>query len=452
MNFFLPRPMADPLALYERVVGDWIVLAAVCSALLVISSAWTLPLSYLPVYAVLVTLFCFSEGVYKTDAHPPSALILPPLAKSTLFAAGLTFFAAHGQMLARAVLSTSLTCFCGLLLWRHVRHLAHPQFGRDTEARNVLIVGGGPLGQSIARGLRKNPDRTIVRGFLDDHLPLSPIVLGRLADLEWLARAEFIDEVVLALPDHPQRTREIAEIALRNRLDIRAVPDLAPAFWTDVNTERIGDVPVITLHREPLPSAALLLKRLLDIVVAAVGLLMFTPLMALIALFIRLDSQGSIFYVAERIGVKGRRFRCFKFRTMVVEAERLKEGLRQQNQRDGPFFKINADPRITRIGRFLRRYSVDELPQLLNVLRGEMSLVGPRPHPVDDVNRYELRHYRRLDVKPGITGLWQVSARHCPSFELNMKLDLSYIENWNLWLDLQILLRTFHVLFAPEGA
>jgi lipopolysaccharide/colanic/teichoic acid biosynthesis glycosyltransferase len=174
--------------------------------------------------------------------------------------------------------------------------------------------------------------------------------------------------------------------------------------------------------------------------------------MALIALLIRLDSPGPVFYTAERAGAKGRRFRCYKFRSMVTNADHLKDDLRARNQREGPIFKIVGDPRITRIGRFLRRYSLDELPQLWNVLRGEMSLVGPRPHPVDEVNHYELHHYRRLDVKPGITGLWQITARHSPSFDLNMHLDLTYIENWSLRLDLRILLSTARVLFVAEGA
>jgi lipopolysaccharide/colanic/teichoic acid biosynthesis glycosyltransferase len=136
---------------------------------------------------------------------------------------------------------------------------------------------------------------------------------------------------------------------------------------------------------------------------------------------------------------------------MVTDAAQLKEELRARNQRQGPIFKIDDDPRITRIGHFIRRYSLDELPQLWNVLSGEMSLVGPRPHPVDEVNHYELQQFRRLDVKPGITGLWQITARDCPSFELNMHLDLTYIENWSLRLDLRILASTVRVLFAPEG-
>jgi lipopolysaccharide/colanic/teichoic acid biosynthesis glycosyltransferase len=196
----------------------------------------------------------------------------------------------------------------------------------------------------------------------------------------------------------------------------------------------------------------LFLKRSIDVIGAAFVLALVSPLMAIVDLLIHLDSPGPVVYSAERTGVKGRSFHCYKFRSMVANAECLKENLRARNQRQGPIFKIDDDPRITRIGHILRRYSLDELPQLWNVLHGEMSLVGPRPHPVAEVSQYELQHYRRLDVKPGITGLWQITARGCPSFELNMHLDLTYIENWSLLLDLRILAGTVHVLFAPEGA
>ena len=258
--------------------------------------------------------------------------------------------------------------------------------------------------------------------------------------------------MILALPGQPIKTRLAAEVAFRNHLDIRAIPDLPPGPWPDSDVERIGEVGVVTLHREPLPGAALFLKRLLDIAGASLGFVLVSPIMAIVALLIRLDSAGPVFYSAERAGAKGRCFRCYKLRSMVSNAEHLKDELRSRNQREGPIFKIDDDPRITRVGRVIRRYSLDELPQLWNVIKGDMSLVGPRPHPVDEVNHYELHHYRRLDVKPGITGLWQISARDCPSFELNMHLDLTYIENWSLRLDLRILAGTIRVLFAPEGA
>jgi lipopolysaccharide/colanic/teichoic acid biosynthesis glycosyltransferase len=174
--------------------------------------------------------------------------------------------------------------------------------------------------------------------------------------------------------------------------------------------------------------------------------------MATIALMIKVASPGQVLYLAKRVGLKGRRFICYKFRTMVSDADRLKDGLRAGNERLGPCFKIAADPRITRVGQFLRRYSLDELPQLWNVLRGEMSMVGPRPHPLDDFQHYRLEHLRRLDVTPGITGLWQVTARRDPSFQRNMALDLEYIERWSLRMDLWILWKTMFVVLQGNGA
>jgi exopolysaccharide biosynthesis polyprenyl glycosylphosphotransferase len=449
----LPQTTVDRFTLCQLVAADVMILVVVCGTLSLFSPAWGLPWAYLPIFAVLVILFGFSEGLYKRAGDPSPAGIVPALARSTLFAIGLVFIVAWDGMRPLAALRIFASNLAGLALLRRLRQIVWNRRRRDTESRKILIIGGGPVARSIARALRNDPlHRATVCGFVDDDLPLSPAVLGRIADLDWLARAEFIDEVILALPGQPAQTRVAAEAAFRNHLDIRAVPDLPPGPWPESGIDRIGEVPVITLHREPLPSAALFLKRLLDVTGAMFGLVLVCPLMAIVALMIRLDSPGPVVYSADRTGAKGRRFRCYKFRSMVTDAAHLKEDLRDRNQREGPTFKIDDDPRITRIGRIIRRYSVDELPQLWNVLRGEMSLVGPRPHPIDEVNHYELHQFRRLDVKPGITGLWQITARGCPSFELNMHLDLTYIENWSLRLDLRILASTFRVLFAPEGA
>jgi exopolysaccharide biosynthesis polyprenyl glycosylphosphotransferase len=216
--------------------------------------------------------------------------------------------------------------------------------------------------------------------------------------------------------------------------------------------EYFGDLPVLRLHEEKAPTSGLFWKRALDVAVSTVTLLVAAPLMAAIALAIKMASPGPVLYRAKRVGLKGRRFVCYKFRTMVTNADGLKDGLRGCNEREGPCFKIAADPRITHVGRLLRRYSLDELPQLWNVVRGEMSLVGPRPHPLDDFEQYRLDHLRRLDVTPGITGLWQVSARDDPSFRRNMALDLEYIEYWSFWMDLRILCRTVFVVLHGSGA
>ncbi len=452
-----PHP-AQPVALDRFTIGqlvaaDLVVLLCICGALTVLSPAWGMPWASLPIFAVLVMLFGFCEGIYRRAGDPSPAGIVSALARSTLFATGLVFVAAGDGIHPLAAARIFASSLAGLAMLRRLRQVVWMQRRRQTDSRKILIVGGGPVARSIARALRNNPqERTTVCGFIDDEQPLSPAVLGRIGDLDWIARAEFIDEVILALPGQPAQMREAAEAAVRNHLDIRAVPDLPPGPWPASGIDRIGEVPVVTLHREPSPSASLFLKRLLDVTGAAVCIALAAPIMAILAILIRLDSPGPAIYCAERTGAKGRRFCCYKFRSMVTDAEHLKEDLRARNQRQGPIFKIDDDPRITRMGRIIRRYSLDEIPQLWNVLRGEMSLVGPRPHPVDEVNHYELHHFRRLDVKPGITGLWQITARDCPSFDLNMHLDLTYIENWTLGLDLRILAGTVRVLFAPEGA
>jgi lipopolysaccharide/colanic/teichoic acid biosynthesis glycosyltransferase len=194
-----------------------------------------------------------------------------------------------------------------------------------------------------------------------------------------------------------------------------------------------------------------MLKRWLDAVCSMAALVTMFPLLLLIAIAIKLDSRGPVIYASTRIGRKGRTFRCYKFRTMSTNAEALKASLQHLNERDGVLFKITNDPRITRLGRFLRKYSLDELPQFWNVLKGDMSMVGPRPPLADEVQQYELDHLRRLDVLPGITGLWQVESRCNTSFASYISLDMQYVERWNLMLDLQVLLKTIVVVVAGSG-
>jgi lipopolysaccharide/colanic/teichoic acid biosynthesis glycosyltransferase len=209
---------------------------------------------------------------------------------------------------------------------------------------------------------------------------------------------------------------------------------------------------VVAPNKTSVSQVALLAKRVIDIVFAGVGLIAVFPLLAMIAALIKLDSAGPALYSAPRAGKNGRSFVCFKFRTMVQNADRMKANLRLQNERQGAFFKMARDPRVTRVGRILRRYSLDEIPQLWNVLAGDMSLVGPRPHPLDDFRFYVPQDLRRLDVTPGITGLWQVTARTDPSFQRNMALDLEYIERWTLLMDMRILYKTIFAVVRGTGA
>jgi exopolysaccharide biosynthesis polyprenyl glycosylphosphotransferase len=313
------------------------------------------------------------------------------------------------------------------------------------------VVGAGELGRQVAGQLDLRPQakRTFC-GFLDDRNPIGNDVVGRTSDLARLARTGFVDEVILATPHDRDLTLRVLNEARRLRLDVKMAPDLFGCDATG-NPQCIGGIPLISLHEERLPAAALAFKRILDVLGAAAALLIFAPFMAIIALLIRYDSDGPVLYTAPRAGHKGRLFDCYKFRTMVENANSLKNDLRQRNERQGPFFKIIDDPRITRVGRFLRRFSLDELPQLLNVLKGEMSLVGPRPHTIDDFSGYEIEHLPRLDVTPGMTGLWQVTSRQDPSFQAGMKLDIEYIQRWSLGMDLRILLKTAGAVIRGSG-
>ncbi len=420
---------------------------------------WSFPISAvgpLLLQGALLTLLGYSEGLYRAEmmrAPREERFIVAKVVTWSTLLVGMAIHFGIDEISMAAVLAGAPLNYLGMLGWREWRRQAAASADHGRGERNVLIVGGGKLAHEVADYFEQHRALgCVVRGFVVEEGPTGGDVLGRVEDLAQVARAEFVDEVILAMPERRDLAREAIREARRSRLDVKIVPDLfgfepqAPAF------ENLGSVPVLTLYEEPIPALGLFLKRVVDVVGSAAGLVGLAPVLAAIALVIKLDSAGPVFYRAPRVGKKGRKFLCYKFRTMVTNADQLKAQLRGCNERQGPCFKIAHDPRITRVGRFLRRYSMDEVPQLLNVLKGEMSLVGPRPHPVDDFEHYDLEDLRRLDVTPGITGLWQVTARRDPSFQRNMALDLEYIESWNLWMDLQILCRTVSAVLEGSGA
>jgi exopolysaccharide biosynthesis polyprenyl glycosylphosphotransferase len=410
------------------------------------------------VYGALFTLLGFSERLYhpETIQIPQQEQLV--LAKVVFWSAALVVAAVRWSgphLISLTTLAASAPLnFLIMLAWRR-RWRRVParssQGGRDV--RNVLIIGAGKVGRQLAAYISKEVScsRSVV-GFLDQNEPIGGDVHGRLDDLASIARTDFVDEIILTAPYQPDLARRVIREARRNQLDVKVVPDLF-GFEPDdpLVFEKFGNIPVLTLRAERMPKFGLFLKRVVDTVSAAATLAFAAPLLSIIALVIKLESPGPVLYQAERAGLKGRRFRCYKFRTMDANADKLKELLRARNERQGPFFKMVDDPRITRVGRFLRRYSLDELPQLWNVIRGEMSLVGPRPHPLDDFERYDLGDLQRLDVPPGLTGLWQVTARRDPSFERGLALDLEYIRTWTLWRDFQILYKTISVVLRGSG-
>jgi exopolysaccharide biosynthesis polyprenyl glycosylphosphotransferase len=277
------------------------------------------------------------------------------------------------------------------------------------------------------------------------------LILGSLDELRRVVTEQFIDEIFITPPIDREVVKESVLAARELRLGLKVVPDLYDGIGWRAPVHAVGGFPVMQLNENPIAGLGVAAKRIIDVTIAASGLVLTAPLLGVLAALVRLDSPGRAFYPAVRVGYKGRKFCCWKLRTMFVGADSQKEALRERNERAGPWFKMRDDPRVTPVGRWLRRFSLDELPQLWNVLCGEMSMVGPRPHPLDDFNRYKPEHLRRLDVKPGLTGLWQVTARQDPSFETNLALDLDYIENWSLRLDLEILFRSLAELLSGSG-
>lgn len=414
-------------------------------------------LAFLLIYVVLTVVFCKWYDLYRTSVirrfRDESSAVFEAVFFATLILAAFVFLS--GIKIVSRFVVTAAFCLNILTLagWRYARRrIVIRRVEAGTAARNAVIIGAGAVGRALARVLDTNKLLGYkVKGFLDGkHLP-EPRVLGPISDLIRVARAEFIDDVFVTIPSERELVKRIAVEARANHLSVKIVPDFYDGLTWNSPIQHIGDFPVIDLSWQPIPTFCLFLKRVLDITVSGAVLLVSAPLLAALALWVKVDSPGPVFYRSPRVGKKGRIFTCHKLRTMIRDADLLKDSLRHRNERKGPFFKIAQDPRITRAGRILRKYSLDELPQLWNVLKGDMSLVGPRPHPVDDYAKYDLEHLRRLDVKPGVTGLWQVTARQDPSFETNLRLDLEYIDRWDLLLDFKILVKTAAVAFSGTG-
>lgn len=408
-------------------------------------------------YTVAVVLSCISQDLYRTPRDrgvlEESLMVWKAVGLATAVLV-LFLFAFQAQGITRISL-LALGAFTGVTLsgWRYLkRRLILHRTLRGIGVFRVLIVGAGRIGRALAASLEANPSLGYqVCGFLDTERSSDPQVLGGLNELERVLAEQFIDELFLTPPIEPQVVKQFVLVARRFRLGLKVVPDLYDGIGWRAPVHAVGGFPVLQLNENPLPGLGVAAKRILDVALATGGLLLTAPLLLVLAVIIRLDSPGSPFYPAVRVGYKARPFRCWKLRTMLAGADNWKETLRSTNERAGPWFKMRNDPRVTGVGRWLRKFSLDELPQLWNVLRGEMSMVGPRPHPLDDFNRYKPEHLRRLDVKPGLTGLWQVTARRDPSFATNLALDLEYIENWSLRLDLEILFRSLWELWKGSG-
>jgi exopolysaccharide biosynthesis polyprenyl glycosylphosphotransferase len=413
-------------------------------------------------FGLLLVVLARSYGLYGPILNR-SGLNEQRMTVQASLTAGLllcgTLYLRHAEMISREVVillvvfTTALLCI-RRAIWREV---VYSRYREGLETRNVLIVGAG----RVAHALRNHLESLSHLGFrfkgfvaLTEHEAESgdADIIGDVRNCLPLARSLFVDEIFFSVPAEKKLVIGVVEEARAIGIDVRVVPDLYDGLAWNAPVEYIGQFPTIPLHRRDLPIGAFLLKRGLDVTGAALALLLGWPIMLALFAAIKLDSRGPVFYRAQRTGRKGRTFTCYKFRTMCADADKLKDKLKDQNERDGILFKIANDPRVTRVGRVLRKYSLDELPQFYNVLRGDMSLVGPRPPLASEVEQYDLAHLRRLDVLPGMTGLWQVEARQDPSFDSYISLDTAYVENWSLWLDMKILARTVGVVLSGTGS
>ena len=332
--------------------------------------------------------------------------------------------------------------------------------------RNFLLVGDGPEVLEVAHVLEANESRGMrLIGFVRVMTPapregtLSPTGRGKsypvftLVQLSELLRQRVIDEVIFAVSkDELEKLEEAFLLCELEGVKARVLLSFFPHIISKVSLERMGDRPLLTFSATPEEEHLLLLKRVMDFVMAFVLLLLLSPLLLILALLIKLTSRGPVLYRQARCGLGGRKFTLYKFRSMRPGADLHREELEALNEIDGPAFKIRNDPRCTGIGRFMRKFSLDELPQLVNILKGDMSFVGPRPPLPEEVEKYENWQRRRLRMQPGLTCLWALEGRSKLSFRRWMELDLQYIDNWSMSLDWKILLKTIPVVLLGRGA
>jgi exopolysaccharide biosynthesis polyprenyl glycosylphosphotransferase len=331
---------------------------------------------------------------------------------------------------------------------------------RGIGVNRVLIVGAGKVGRTVIRNIVARPSLGYqIVGFVDDNPDKGSTDIGRfkalgpVANLARIIQEEIIDEVIITLPwmYHRKIIRIMSECQ-RKQVRARLVPDLFQMTLSQVDVDDLGGVPLVGVKDIAIPLWKLATKRALDFSVSLLGLLLCWPIFLLIAIAVKLDSPGPALFKQVRVSKGGREFTCYKFRTMRVGAEEEQAALSALNEASGPLFKIRDDPRLTRVGKFLRRISLDELPQIYNILRGEMSLIGPRPPLPSEVAEYLPWQRRRLEISPGLTGLWQVSGRSELTFDEMCLLDIYYIEHWSPALDVEILLRTIPKVLFAEGA
>ena len=405
---------------------------------------------------VTTVLLMALQGVYESHRRLTWAtrlhVVVSSISTALILVVALSY-ALGDQRFSRLWFAAGwLIAAIGLMVWRSTaQQLVQAARTQLVPANRAVIVGANALGHQVAQELS---GRFHVLGYVDNGSDLDgraglPL-LGPINRLPRIVQELDVDELVLALPaDRRDQVTTVIARGFQRRVNVKLIPDLGDLLPQRFDVHHLGGRPYLDFS----PVAHVnWLKRITDLLLTCAGLLATWPLFVIIAIAIKLDSPGPVLYRQQRVGKDGRLFQMLKFRSMSQDADRRRAELLAANEADGPLFKIRNDPRITRVGRWLRRTSLDELPQVFNVLRGEMSLVGPRPPLPTEVEEYEAWQLGRLRAVPGMTGLWQVSGRSAVSFHDMVRLDLHYIRNWSLSLDVEILWRTLPAVIRSRGA
>ncbi len=410
-------------------------------------------------FAYLVTVLMFARVDLYSDRsrRPGLARIATALFQATVIA--LIFALANGEHFSSYYIFYG-SLFFGTVYISTLRQLHTRLTGWLLEQagyrRRALLVGSGEHLEAVAHALA---GRAHAQVDIIGYISLTPRPqnglrsLGTLEQLPQILMTERLQEVIIADPDFPQEQAiELVDLCHQRGVTVQVAPSTMEILIDRAEFVPGQTVPLFTLRPLVFQGIDYALKRTFDLVVASVSLLLLSPVLLAIAVAVKLSSRGPTLYRSVRPGMAGRPFYCFKFRTMREHADQIQADLEPLNEQSGALFKIREDPRLTKVGRFLRRFSLDELPQLMNVIRGEMSLVGPRPLPMRDFERLEEWHKKRYLVLPGITGLWQVSGRSELDFDDLVRLDFLYLERWSVFLDLSILLKTIPAVLSRRGA
>lgn len=413
-------------------------------------------------FAVSRSLFANQIEVHGRSLHEQTVCIIKELAMTLGVVVALIFLLKLQQFSRVVLVSFGIGVTLALILSRYfvVWFYFQRKSGSTDHHLRVLIIGSGRRARMLGDELKKSSVWGVkIVGFLD---PIgesagrraSDKILGHVDDISHVLRNDVVEDVIVAVPRSMLgNVQSIIDACQEEGVRLRFMADIYDFEAARIRLTQVNNIPLLSFEPVARGEGALLAKRIFDLVATLAALPILVPVFVLVALAIKIDSRGPVFFVQDRIGLHKRPFKMYKFRSMVPDAEERMSEVEHLNEAEGPNFKIENDPRITKLGRFIRKTSIDELPQLFNVIIGDMSLVGPRPMSTRDVNLFDKGAQRkRFSVRPGITCLWQISGRSNLSFDEWLELDLQYIDSWSFWLDLKILLKTTTVIVTRDGA